>query len=108
MFRRGGRRSRLARVSSHACVDQDVLVVAGFDEVARQEHFHRATLRKRKSGRRELHEIRFPERGGMHLSRGILFCLVGVAGNAGRTGRFLPEAESYSEFRDERQLSSRP
>ena len=44
----------------------------------------------------------------MHLSRGILFCLVGVAGNAGRTGRFLPEAESYSEFRDERQLSSRP
>ena len=58
-FVRGGRRSMVARVSSHACVDQDMLVVADFDEAVRQDHFQRATLRKRKSGRRELHEISY-------------------------------------------------
>jgi len=66
-FIRGGRRSRRASVSSHAGIDQDVPIVGCFDEVARQDHFHGAALGQWKSGRRELYEIKFPERNSVHV-----------------------------------------
>jgi hypothetical protein len=66
-------------IGSNACIYHNMFAIAGLDEVARENHFHGATLLQGQCGSRQLHEVEFLWPGGRCLHSGIPFVLLAVA-----------------------------